>query len=179
MAGFQFKYDINGDYKSVSKYHVDSGHSTRLAVGDVVIQTGTQAEGRAEADTAVAGGIFLGVIVGVEPDFADESFNDTSLPASTAGFIHVNRSPSAVYEVAGDGTNALAVTDVGTNADIVATAATRSGGVSRSNMVLDTSSVGTGTAQFRIEELVDGDVTTAQKILVRPVESYLQSATGV
>lgn len=180
MSGFQFKKDIGRDGGSVQKYHVDSGHATILAKGDHVKLTGTAfTDGTAEVDAATGGAVFLGVIVGVEIDYSNETLNEQGLPASTAGYVLVNQSPTAQYEVAGDGTTALAVTEVGLNFDSTVTAATRSGGVTRSNFVLNTTTTGVNTvAQWKVISLVDGDVSTAQKIIVQPVEVYSLTSAG-
>lgn len=178
MSGFKFVKDRSGR-SGLERFHVDAAHSSILAPGDVVDMTGTaHTDGVNEVDAAGAGGDFTGVIVSVEPDYANETLNEQGLPASTAGYVIVNTSPEAIYEVDGDGTNALPMTAVGLQYDIVATAATRSGGVTKSNMVLDTSSGGTGTAQFRVVGIVDGDTTTSQRIRVMPIEIHSKNVTG-
>ena len=180
MSGFQFIKDIGRDGGSVQRYHVLSSHASILAPGDHVILTGTaHTDGVAEVDAATAGAVFLGVIVAVAPDYANETLNEQGLPASTAGYVYVNQSPTAQYEVAGDGSTALAVTDVSLNFDSIVTAATRSGGTTRSNFTLDTTTSGVNTvAQWKVIGLVDGDVTTAQKIIVQPVELYSLTSAG-
>lgn len=179
MAGLTFVSDRSlGDW--IERFHVDSGHASILATGDVVKKTSAAfTDGIQEVDAAAATGDITGVIVGIAPDYTNETLNDTGLPASTAGYVYVNTSPTAIYECDGDGTNALALADVGGQVDTVATAATRSGGVTRSNWVMDTSSVGTGTAQFRIQGLVDGNLTTSQRIRVMPIEIHSKNVTGV
>lgn len=178
MSGFKFVLDRSGR-QGLETFHVDAAHATILAMGDHVDMTGTAfTDGTAEVDAAAATGDFTGVIVGVRPDYANETLNEQGLPALTAGFVIVNTSPEAIYEVSGDGTNALAVTSVGLQFDAVVTAATRSGGVTRSNFVLDTSSGGTGTAQWRVVGLVDGDVTTSQIIKVMPIEIHSKNVVG-
>ena len=177
MAGFQFVKDRSGR-QGLERFHVDSAHATILAPGDTVDMTGTAfTDGVAEVDAAAATGDFTGVIVGVEIDHTS-ALTEQGLPASTAGYVIVNTSPEAIYEVGGDGTNALAVTDVGGQVDSIVTAATRTGGVTRSNMTIDSSSVGTGTAQFRIVGLKDGDVTTSQRVYVMPIEIHSKNVTG-
>jgi len=182
MSGFQFVKEAGAPDQPLVRYHVISTHSTILAPGDILKLSGTaDAFGYAEVDAAAAGDLIIGVLASVEPDYTNETLNEQGLPASTAGYVQVNTSGSAIYEVAGDGTNALAVTQVGLNTDIIATAATRSGGVTSSNMVLDTGTTdtpATTTGQFRIMGLKDGDLTTSQKIYVQPVEIHSKSVTG-
>jgi hypothetical protein len=94
-----------------------------------------------------------GVIVGIAPDFTTESFSDVKIAASTAGSVIVNVDPEAEYEVDVTGTT-LAAADVGLNINIAATAATTSGGLTRSNMVVDSATKATtATLQFRIVRL--------------------------
>jgi hypothetical protein len=143
----------SGDYTGkVQRYHVDSGHATLLAQGDFVKITGTAfTNGVAEVDAASAGGLITGFIVGFEPDYSD--LEQKGLPASTAGYVYVQNDPYALFEIP-IGTTALAVTDVGSNFDITATAATASGSLVRSNMVLDGSAgAGANTAQLRVVAL--------------------------
>lgn len=179
MSGFQFLKDIGRDGGSLQRYHVDAGHASILAPGDHVKLTGTAfTDGIAEVDAATAAAVFLGVIVGVEIDHTS-SLTEQGLPALTAGYILVNQSPTSQYIVSGDGATALAVTDVSLNFDSTVTAATRSGAVTRSNFVLDTTTSGVNTvAQWKVIALVDGDVTTAQKIIVQPVELYSLTSAG-
>ena len=182
MSGFQYVKESGAPDQPLVRYHVASGHSSVLASGDVLKLTGTaHTDGTAQVDAAAAGNNMIGIAVSFEPNYTDETLNEQGLAASTAGYVMVQVSGNAIYEVAGDGTNALAVTSVGLNTDIIATAATRSGGITKSNMVLDTGTTDTpssATHQFRIMGLKDGDVTTAQKIFVMPVEIHSKIVTG-
>ena len=65
----------------------------------------------------------------------------------------------------------VALADVGANADIVATAATQSGGLVNSNMTVNTTSPAAATAQIRIEGLKDGDTSSGATIFCRINES--------
>ena len=72
----------------------------------------------------------------------------------------------------------VAVTDVGGNAEIVASVATASGGLVNSHMTVNTSSVGSATAQIRIEGLKDGGTASGSTMFVRINESTTR-AVGV
>lgn len=185
MSGAKLvKTQGSGDYTGkIQKFHVASGHSTLLAQGDFVIITGTaHTDGTAQVDAASAAGLITGFIVGFEPNIS--ALETKGLPASTAGYVYVQTDPYALFEIE-IGTSALAVTDVGSNADITATAASSSGNLARSNMVLDGSAVaGSGaTAQLRIVGLVPESGATlgavGQKALCRINESTEKGAVGV
>lgn len=169
----------------VSSYDVASSHASLLAQGDFVTITGTAtaATGVAQVDASSAGGLITGVIVGFDPDYSN--LEQKGLPASTAGGVKVQVDPEALYEIEISAGN-LAVTDVGSNADIAATAATASGNLVRSNMTLDGSTVAAAgaTAQLRIVGLVpptDGGTIGAigQKAVVRINESTVKGVVGV
>lgn len=168
MAGFQLALsqasaDHNGKLET---YSVDSGHATLLAPGDVVRITGTSdADGVAGVDAAAATGTITGVIAAFEPMYEGESFTETGLPAGTAGNARVHMDPMLNFVV--DVVNGpLTAADVGQNANIDNTAATKAGGLTISNMALDAGTLGTGTTlQFRIvgleknsQGVVDGTV---------------------
>lgn len=181
-----FKYvgsDAQDPMGKIKLFNVDSGHATRLARGDVVRLTGTStsASGIPEVDAAAAAQTVTGVISGVVPNYATEAFTDTGLAASTAGTVLVCTDPLALYEV--DVTNGpLGAADVGLNADIVATAATVSGGLTQSNMTLNaTGKNTTSTLQFRIVKLLTGsDGVLGSRAQVRiNSTTTVAGATGV
>lgn len=160
-GGFKWVGSLSNDpHGKIRTFDVASSHATRLAPGDVMRITGTAnaTTGLAGIDAAAAGQSITGVLNSVEPSFATESFTDTGVAASTAATVKVNDDPFALYEV--DTSATLAVADVGLNADIVVTAATQSGGISISNMTLDSSTKATTvTLQFRIVGLLPGTTT--------------------
>jgi len=167
----------------VQTYDVLSTHSTLLAPGDFVSETGTgTSAGRAGVDASAAAGLITGVITSINPNFSN--LEQKGLPASTGGTVQVEVDPYALYEIE-IATTALAATSIGLNAEIVATAATSSGGAARSNMTLDGSATGTATAQLRIVGLVeDPDGVLAlgaigNKALVRINESFIKGTVGV
>lgn len=172
--------EYNGKLKT---FDVDSGHASIIAVGDVVRISGTATAvtSQPQVDVATAAQSITGVVAGIVPQYATESFTDTGLAASTAGTVLVCCDPMAIYEV--DVVNGpLAVADVGLNADLVATAATKSGGLTISNMTLNaTGKATTSTLQFRILKLLVGsDGVLGSKAQVRINNSTtIAGVTGV
>lgn len=158
-GGFTWVGSYSDDpHGKIRSFDVASSHSTRLGLGDVVRITGTANSTTylPGIDAAAAGQSITGVLVGVDPNYSTESFLDTGLAASTAGTVKVNTDPFAMYVV--DTSATLAVADIGLNADIVATAATQSGGLTISNMTLDSSTKATTvTLQFRILGILPDD----------------------
>ena len=154
MAGFildlsQSSADHDGKLETFS---VDAGHATILAPGDVIALSGTASTvtGVAGADAAVQGAALTGVIAGIEPLFVGENLTETGLPALTAGEIRCHIDPNLNFIVPVTGGN-LTVADVGLNADADVTAASKTGGLTISNMALDsTTKLATATLQFRI-----------------------------
>lgn len=154
MAGFildlsQSSADHSGKLETFS---VNATHSTILAPGDVIRLTGTSdaATGVASADATAQGVAITGVIAGIEPLFIGENLTETGLPALTAGEVRCHVDPNLNFIVPVTGGN-LAITDVGLNADANVTAASKSGGLTISNMALDsTTKAITATLQFRI-----------------------------
>ena len=138
-------------------FAVPASHASLISVGDAVLETGTaDALGNAQVDVATAGSLLTGIVVGIRPDFANEAFSDSKILASTAGIVFVNVDPRAEFEV--DVVNGpLLLADVGLNANLVATAATTTGGLTTSNMTLNaTGKATTATLQFRILSLLAG-----------------------
>ncbi len=146
---------------------VAAAHTTVLAPGDAVVITGTaidQNNGRAirTVDAAAASAAFFGIIASVKPNFTGENLTDIGLAALTAGNVMVQTDEDMLYDVE-VGVAILAITDVGSNADIVATEATKSGSITQSNMKLAQDTVNTtATLQFRIVELREN--TTADTL---------------
>lgn len=166
----------------VFSYDVAAGHATLLAPGDVVRISGTaSADGKPQADAATATQSVTGVLTAVDPAFSGEALSDTGLPATTAGSIKVNVDDQALYQV--DVSNGpLVVANVGLNADIVATAATKTGGLSVSNMTLNATGVlSTVTLPFRIVALLEDEAgVLGNRALVRVNNSTISAgAIGV
>lgn len=148
----------------VQTFYVAAAHATLLAPGDAVVITGTSTqpsspdsgiEAVADVDTGNATTLNTGVISSVDFQLAGESLTETGLPASTAGTVKVNMDPQQLYEIEADAT--LAVTQVGLNIGINVTTATKSGGLTISNMTLDTATAATTvTLPYRIVALKAG-----------------------
>ena len=154
MAGFildlsQSSADHDGKLET---FTVDAAHTTILAPGDVIVLTGTAdaATGVAGADAVAQGEALTGVIAGIEPLFEGENLTETGIPALSAGQIRCHIDPNLNFIVPVTG-GTIAITDVGQNADASVTAASKSGGLTISNMTLDSVTIaGTATLQFRI-----------------------------
>ena len=178
MKGFRPIQDISGGTYTgkVQTFAVAAAHASLLAVGDLVRITGTARaiDGMAEVDAATAAQTLTGPIVGI--DFDMSNLEQKGLIAGKAGTVKVATDPMILMEATASTTVALA--DVGANADIVATAATQSGGLVNSNMTVNTTSPAAATAQIRIEGLKDGDTSSGATIFCRINEST-SSAVGV
>lgn len=172
MAGFE-AVKRSGSAEStgmVQTFAVDVLHATLLAKGDVVVITGDgSATGVSEVDTGNATTANTGVIANVDFTLEGEALTETGLPALTAGTVKVNQDPNQLYEVEADAT--LTVADVGLNCSINVTTATKSGGLTISNMDLDSATAATTqTLPFRIVALLNGATTgvLGDRALVRP-----------
>jgi len=176
-SGARFVGTIDGSAPNgvMRTYPVDSSNGTAIFPGDFVV---LEADGNVAPVTADTD-VILGVCEGVVVDRAVAATEHPGyLPASTAGYIRVNVAPGAIYEVQedSDGSN-LALTDVGSNVDIVAGAGSTTTGNSAHE--LDSSSVVATTAQLRIIGKVDredNEIGTNCKWLVTVHESHLKSA---
>lgn len=159
MSGFTLSNNQNdADYTGkLQTYGVADTHATLLAPGDVVVITGTSnAEGVGEVDAAAAGAAITGVVSSFKPLFTNENLTETGLPALTEGEARVHIDPNLMFEA--DASATLLAADVGLNIDILATAATKSGGLTLSNMELDsTTKAATQTLQFRIVALLEDE----------------------
>ncbi len=144
----------------VETYAVDATHATLLSVGDLVVETGAldAATGISEVDATAATALITGVIVGI--DFNMSNLEQKGLAALTAGTVKVATDKDMLLEAETSG-GTFALTDVGGNLDIVATAATQSGGLVNSNMTINaTGAASSATAQIRIVGVKDsGSIT--------------------
>ena len=112
---------------AVTKCYVGSSYATAIYVGSCVQIDGetdnydsTMHHMPVEIVDNVNSGVYFGVVVGIEPIQTD--LNKTYIPASTGGYVYVCTGSNTVFEVRGDG-GAGAVTDIGLNAQLVATSA--------------------------------------------------------
>ena len=144
----------------IETYAVDAAHATLLSTGDLVTETGDldAATGISEVDASVAGGLITGVIVGVDYDMSN--LERKGLPASTAGTVKVAVDKDMLLEAETSG-GTFALTDVGGNLPILATAATASGGLVNSNMTVNTTGASiSATDQIRVIGVKDsGSIT--------------------
>jgi len=126
----------------VNPYTVDSSNGTAIFLGDFVAR---EADGNIAP--AAAGGVILGVAVGVADGYDDLS--KRYLAASTAGTVYVVDDPSIIFEVQeDDGGTALTAAARGANVEIVAGAGSTTTGISAHE--LDQDSVTNLTAQLRL-----------------------------
>lgn len=185
MSGFEFKKSTSGgDYTGrVSTYEIAST-AQAMAIGDVVVLTGTaSAEGVADVDpiTGTYSAGVTGVVVGFEPNYANEGFVSTGVANATAATVHVIDDPNALFEV--ESATTLAVTDVGLNCKVVATAATTAGNLYISQMkITGTAAAATSTFPFQIVALRKGATTgtLGDRALVRINNSTVRAGgTGI
>lgn len=168
---------------AATRYFVPASDGTALFLGDPVVVAGS-----ADADgvmtvtraTAAGGAFMLGPVVSVEPITRDST---PYRAASEARYVWVADDPDLVFEVQEDAVGgALAVADVGLNADwIVGTGSTVTG---LSGCQLDTSTKATtATLQLRIlgfSQRIDNEVGNANaKVLVSINLHSLRNTTGV
>jgi hypothetical protein len=165
MAGFELSKSFSaGDYTGrVTRVYLeatdDTGLTAAVAIGDCVNLTGeSNSDGVKECDavnSASQSTRVYGVVVGIAPDLANESFATAGAAADAARYAYVIDDPNAMFEVECDAT--LDAADVGLNAGIVGTAPTLTGSVYVSNMKIDSSTKATTqTLPFRIEQLLEG-----------------------
>ena len=173
MSGFESIKKQGGSETAgmVQTFPVDAGHTTLLAKGDAVVVTGDgDANGRSEVDTGNATTANTGVIESVDFTLAGESLSETGLLALTAGSVKVNMDPHQLYEIESDATLTLA--DVDLNIGINVTTATKSGGLTLSNMTLDPGGgvTTTITLPYRIVALLEGKTSgvLGDRAVVRP-----------
>ena len=183
--GFRPTQGINGNgyTAKVQSYYVPSTHATALAPGDLLVITGdvTTVDGVSyeNVDAAAAAGLITGALVGVQ--FIPDNFstNGALLPG-TGSIVQVAPAfPDQLFVA--KVSQAIVSTDVGQNAALLATAATTSGGLTTSNMVINASSFGTGSNQIRLENLVGGDITSGAQVYCRinPAFSTVAASVGV
>ena len=169
-------YSGGGYTGKVQTFGVDAGHTTLLSVGDLVRISGqSDADGLQEVDAAAAGGLITGAIVSILPDYSN--LEASGLAASTAGKVMVTTDPLVLFEC--ETSTTVAATDVGRNAEIVATEATASGGLTNSNMTMNSGTFIAGTAQLRLEGLKDGGTAAGSTVFCRINESTVGGVVGI
>ncbi len=175
---------------TVQSYRV-SGSATDIYVGDMVIM---QADGTVDAADAAETEL-LGVMVGRgelagsdqegsgpnlssgSPDL-DRTYYDASADGATRVLVAVG--PDVLYEAQEDSDGgALALTAIGANVDILATAGS---GNAYSLQELDSDSLGTSNGQLRIVDIVrraDNAVGNQARWVVRINENHYTKIAGV
>lgn len=140
---------------SVREYPVDSSNATAIFQGDFITL-----EDDGNVAPAAAGGVLLGVCVGIRPSLSvTQTIHPGYLPASTAGYVLVCTAPEAIYEIQEDSVGgAMVATNVGSMGDIVAGTGSTTTGVSAHE--LDSSDViakdaSAASAQLQVLALVD------------------------
>lgn len=182
MSGFTLSQDQSaGEYAGkVFNYSVDAGHLTLLAPGDVVVITGDgDSFGRPEVDAALASATQVtGVIASVTPQYVGEQLSETGLPAATAGEVQVHIDPLLNFDV-NVTSQTLTVADIGLNAIIDASVATKLGGLTVSNMAIDGSTAAQAIGnQFRIVALLeDEDGVLGNRAQVRINDGTISAGT--
>ena len=171
MAGFKYRKSQSGGGTTgnLSTFAVDAAHATLLAPGDAVIITGDgDVNGVSEVDTGAATTANTGVIESVDIQLSGESLTETGLPATTAGTVKVRVDQFALYEIDADATYNAA--SVGSNTGINVTTATKSGGLTVSNMTADFATVATTiTLPYRVVALLKDDAgVLGNRVLLRP-----------
>jgi len=174
----------NGKYNI---YYIPVGNASAIFKGDVVkLASSASADGKYPdiAQAAATDTTIVGVVIGfgTQPDLMFDINNLTRnyCPALTAMYAAVVDDPNVIFEAQEDSVGAaLAITEVGENADIVvATGNTTTG---QSAMEIDSSDHKTGTAQLRILRLADrpdNALGTNAKWLVKINEHVFASTTG-
>jgi len=166
--------EFNGQ---VNKYYIGTGEAA-LFVGDMVILSGTADTNGLPGISRVAAGTgnpILGAIVDFQAD--RENQGKTNHPASTAGYAYVSDAPDVIYEAQA---TTIAVTDVGQNAPITATAGSTSTGTSAEE-VNGAGYVGT-TEQvrvLRVKQTSDNEVGANAVVEVLVNEHVFKQVAGV
>lgn len=174
----------NGKYNI---YYVPSTDNTAIYKGDVVKLAGSaSADGiypdvaqAAATDTTIVG---VAIGFGTSPNlmFDIDNLTRNYRAAATAMYVAVVDDPNVIFEAQEDSDGAaLAVTDIGNNADIVVAAGNTTTG--QSGMEIDSSDVKTATAQLRILRLAnrpDNALGDQAKWLVLINEHVFKSTTG-
>lgn len=164
---------INGN---IRKYSVVVGASD-IFRGDFVK---LESDGKVDVASAGTGNPILGVMVGV---VVDRSKANSEHPgySDQAGEILVCVGNDVLYEVQEDNAvSDLALSNIGNNVALVATAGSTTTGMSKQE--LDSDSATAATEQLRIVDLIqreDNAIGSFAKWLVRINESHFNTAAGV
>jgi hypothetical protein len=164
-------------------YFIPSTDGTAVFKGDVVKLAGSaSADGYATVAQAAANDVPVGVVVGFRVDPTNLNLSGSYRAASTNRYVLVADDPDLICEVQEDAVGgALAVTDVGNNADIVVGSGSTTTGFSA--MELDTSTKNTtNTLPLQILGFVDrpdNEIGVANaKVLVKFNAHAYKATTG-
>jgi len=150
------RYKSGDSYNGAANlYSVAAGETNNIFIGDPVVISGTgDAAGVPGVARAAAGANITGVVVGFAPKDNVAAGSTTAInrgyrAASEADYLLVADDPFLLFAVEEDAVGgALATTDIGNNADLVA--GTGSVYTKRSGYMLDSSTKATTSAQVRI-----------------------------
>lgn len=170
-----------------NRYSVASGETNNMFIGDPVIISGTgDADGVPGVALAAAGDRISGVIVGFGVSQSATAGSTTAInrgyrTASTADYVLVADDPTLLFAIEEDAVGgALATTDIGNNADLVAAAGSTA--TKRSGYMLDSSTKATTSAQVRIwgfDQTINNTIGGTSPVwLVSIVESTETPAAG-
>lgn len=147
----------------IQRFYVAAGESNNIFINDPVDLSGTgDAAGvpGVVLATAGSGGYVVGVVVGFE-NLTSDNLSKTYRPASTAGYLLVNTDPDMEYIIQEDSVGgALAVADIGLNADFIIGTGSTTTGISATELDSSTKAT-TATLQCRIlglDNAPDNDV---------------------
>ena len=150
------RYKSGAPYNGAANlYSVASGETNNIFIGDPVVISGTgDAAGVPGVARAAAGANITGVVVGFAPKDNVAAGSTTAInrgyrAASEADYLLVADDYNLLFAIEEDAVGgALATTDIGNNADLVA--GTGSVYTKRSGYMLDSSTKATTSAQVRI-----------------------------
>lgn len=147
--------------------------------GDFVISTGTaDADGvplvtigvGSEGSKSTA---IRGVVVGMDPNYND--LTKLGMASADTGYLYIDQDPRTIYEIAEDGVGGyLAAAAIGGGVDMIWAAADTV--TQRSNVLIDSSAIGTSGEQLKLLGLAQGpgitlgDATARWKVMINAHE---------
>lgn len=186
------RYKSGAPYNGASnRYSVAAGETNNIFIGDPVIISGTgDADGVPGVALAIAGDRITGVVVGFSAKGSATAGSTTALnrgyrAASEADYLLVADDPALLFAIEEDAVGgALATTDIGNNADLVAAAGSTY--TKRSGYMLDSSTKATTSAQVRIvgfDQTVNNTIGGTSPVwlvsIVEATETPAAGTTGV
>lgn len=165
----------------VQKFYVPSSDSTAIYLGDPVKLAGSaDSRGIPSVTKASSTNVFVGVVVGIADATRDSTIYRA---ASTETYVFVCTDPQVLFEIQEDSDGAaLAVTDVGLNANFVDAGGSTASGLS--GLEIDSSTKATtATLDFQIVRMADredNEIGANAKWLVKlNNHQYVDGTTGV